>query len=93
MNTLCDLHLAYVGKRNLYGEVREFGKQKHQSENFETVMEWLKNLGKMNQETSQREVIADIKIKYDTKSVCAKTKVAGDACHIFSWEWQDIRDT
>jgi len=42
MRNLCDLHLAYQGKRNIYEEVKEFQKQECHSRNFRVVMQWLK---------------------------------------------------
>jgi len=42
MNNLYGLYLAQQGKRNIYEEVKEFQKQECHSQNFQTVMEWLK---------------------------------------------------
>ena len=42
MNSLCDMYLLYLGKGNIYWEVKEFQKQECQLRNFYAVMSWLK---------------------------------------------------
>jgi len=43
MENLYDLYLAYLGKRNIFQEVKGFQKQDSHSRNFQTVMEWLRD--------------------------------------------------
>jgi len=92
MNNICDLYLMYLGKRNLYGEVTRFRKQENHSENFEAIMNWLKDLIKLCENTDQSHITADMIIKTGTTKVKITAKVIGDDCRVYRWEWPDITD-
>jgi len=87
MNNLYDLYLAYLGKRNLYGEVTRFRIQENHSENFEAVMKWLMDLIKLCEATGQSKITTDIYIKTAMKNVKVKANVIREEYHIYSWEW------
>jgi len=86
MNNLYDLYVAHLGERNIYEEVREFQNRECHSANFQTIMNWLKELIKLSEIAHRNKVIADLNIKTTTKAVKikAKTKYC-ECCSLKCW--------
>jgi len=93
MNNLYDLYFSHLGERNIYGEVKEFRKQECHSENFQTIMTWLKETINLSELAHKNKVVADLNIKTATKAVKIKAKTKHVECCIYSWEWQDVATT
>jgi len=89
MNNLYDLYLAHQGKRNIYEEVKEFQKQECHSQNFQAIMEWLKETIKLSNLAHKNKVTADLNKKTETKAVKTKAKTKCSECYIYEWTWQD----
>jgi len=80
MNNLYDLYVAHLGERNIYEEVREFQNRECHSANFQTIMNWLKELIKLSEIAHRNKVIADLNIKTTTKAVKIKAKTKYCEC-------------
>ena len=89
MNSLCELCVAYLEKRNIFQEVKEFQKQDFRSQNFETVMEWLKETVEISNIAHEREIIAHLMLKSDENVLTIVTKTKHLECQIDAWELKD----
>ena len=89
MNNLCELYTAYLEECNIYGEVKEFRKRECHSENFQTIMDWLKETITLSGIAQQNKVVADLNVKTATKAIKIKVKPKNLAYHIYSWEWYE----
>jgi len=92
MNNICDLYLAHLEKRNIYEEIQEFRKHEGHSENFQTIMDWLKETMTLSEITQQNKVVTDLNIKTATKAIKIEEKTKNLACYIHSWEWYEPRN-
>jgi len=93
MNNIFDLYLMHLGKRNLYGEVIGFRKQEKHSQNFEEIINWLRDLIKLCENQDQSNVTANMCIKNDAATVKITANVTGADCRITNWEWQGENDS
>jgi len=89
MNNKCDLYLRYLGKCNLHREVMELRKQKQHSQNFEEIINWLRDLINLCEGPETDQVTAKMLIKSGDAIVQITAKVTSDDCRIYKWEWPD----
>jgi len=74
MEKLHELYLAYQGKRNIFQEVKEFQKQDFHSQNFQAVMEWLRNTVDLSNLAHQNKVTSNLTIKLRKMRLKSKPK-------------------
>jgi len=87
MENLYDLYLTYQGKRNIFQEVKEIQKQDYHSQNFQAVMEGLKDTMDLSSLAYKNKVTAYLTIKTEKDAVEIKAKTGHLNCHIYAWEW------
>lgn len=86
MNYLYDLSSAYQEKRNIFQEVRKFQKQNFNSQNFQDVMEWIREAMELSNLAYQNEVIANLTLKTENDAVEIKVKTGYLTCHLYAWK-------
>ena len=88
MNNLCNLHVVYQGKRNIFQEVEEFRKQEFQSRNFQAAREWLKETIELSNFAYKNKVTADLTMKTEKDAVKIKARTKHLECYVCEGEWQ-----
>jgi len=90
MNNIVELYLAFLMKKNIYNDVKNFTKEDRHSPNFLQVMDWLKEA--MEIETSSRidAVITVLKIKMSDTDLILEAEVKKDSCMMIRMESVEI---